>query len=261
MAAIKSKPLKVLLLGGTSEAAEIAAHLAKLHDLSATLSLAGRTAQPSASPLPVRSGGFGGADGLAAYLTSENVDVVVDATHPFAVAISTNAIAACEQKGIPLLAVERPPWTRLSGDDWDEYETIAAAVAALPETPRRVFSGLGRQAIATLCAAPQHHYVIRVIDPVTPPPALHHATIIAARGPFPTEDDVILFKRHSIECVLAKNSGGMAAYAKLAAARQLGLKVYMVRRPAIPARPVMHSVEDALAWIVARHPLCSDRGV
>jgi precorrin-6A/cobalt-precorrin-6A reductase len=261
MTAINSKPLKVLLLGGTSEAIALAHHLARAHDLVATLSLAGRTANPTAGPLPVRIGGFGGVDGLAAYLAKENVDLVIDATHPFAAAISTNAIAACEQEGIPLLAVERPPWTRTGGDDWEEHETIAAAIAALPQTPKRIFSSLGRQAIDALCAAPQHHYLIRVIDPITPPPALPHATIVAARGPFRTEDDVILFEQHGIECVLAKNAGGTAAYAKLAAARQMGLKVYMVRRPAIPERPVVRSINDALAWIAVRHSLCSDRGV
>jgi len=241
------------MLGGTSEAALLAELLASIPGIEATLSLAGRTANPNASSLSVRVGGFGGVTGLMEYLTREGIGLVIDATHPFAAQISNNATAACEQTSIPLLAVERPQWMRTRGDDWDEHDTVEAAIAALPEAPQRIFSGLGRQSIAALCSAPQHHYVIRVIDPVAPPRELAHATIIAARGPFRTEDDVALFREHGIQCVLAKNSGGSAAYAKLEAARQLGLKVHMIRRPEIANRPLVNSVEDAMSWIATHH--------
>jgi precorrin-6A/cobalt-precorrin-6A reductase len=253
MAEIKARRFRVLLLGGTSEAALLAERLASIPDIEATLSLAGRTANPSASPLPVRIGGFGGVAGLAEYLAREGIDLVIDATHPFATRISNNAIAACAANGIPLLAVERPPWTQTSGDRWEEHETVEAAIAALPEAPQRIFSGLGRQSIAALCSAPQHHYVIRVIDPVAPPRELPHAIIVMARGPFRTTDDVALFREHDIQCVLAKNAGGSAAYAKLEAARQLGLKVHMIRRPEIAKRPVVNSVDDVMAWISKHH--------
>jgi precorrin-6A/cobalt-precorrin-6A reductase len=261
MTATVQKPLNILLLGGTSEATLLAKRLADSRGIAATLSLAGRTANAAPSALPVRIGGFGGAEGLADYLAREAVDIVIDATHPFAAQISDNAIRACADARVPLLAIERPSWAKTTGDDWDEHPTVDAAIAALPEAPIRVFSALGRSAIPALCAQPQHHYVIRIIDPVVPPPALVHATIVTARGPFRTDDDKALFRQHGIVCVLAKNSGGDAAYAKIEAARALGLKVHMVRRPEIAKRRVVTSVDDAMAWIADHLLSRADRGV
>lgn len=254
-------PLRILLLGGTTEATALAERLAGEPGISATLSLAGRTSNPTASPLPTRVGGFGGIEGLANYLARENVDLVIDATHPFAARISANAVAAGAETGVPVLAVERPPWTSVDGDNWIEHDSIDAAIAALPAPPQSVFSALGRQAIDALTRAPQHRYLIRVVDPVDPPADLPHATFIAARGPFRMEDDADLFKRHSIRYLLAKNAGGTATYAKIEAARQLGITVHMVRRPVIPARTTVQSANEALAWIDARHRTRSDLGV
>jgi precorrin-6A/cobalt-precorrin-6A reductase len=256
-----ASPCRILLLGGTSEATSVAQRLAGENGISAILSLAGRTANPVASPLPVRIGGFGGVDGLTEYLARESIDLVVDATHPFAARISNNAIAASSAAHVPLLAIERPPWTPAVGDDWNEYDSIDAAIAALPAAPQDVFSGLGRQAIAALRAAPQHRYVIRVVDASEPPASLPHATIVAARGPFRTEDDLELFRKHRISHVLAKNAGGSGAYSKIEAARMLGIKVHMIRRPAIASRLTVASIEDALAWIKAHHQRRSERGV
>jgi precorrin-6A/cobalt-precorrin-6A reductase len=261
MTATVQKPLNVLLLGGTSEAALLSKRLADARGIAATLSLAGRTANAAPSALAVRVGGFGGAEGLAGYLTREAVDLVIDATHPFAAQISTNAIRACADVRVPLLAVVRPSWVKTDGDDWDEHPTVDAAIAALPEAPIRIFSGLGRSAIPALCAKAQHHYVIRVVDPVTPPPELVRAIIVAARGPFRVDDDIALFRQHRIASVLAKNSGGDAAYSKIEAARALGLKVHIVSRPAIAERRVVSSVDDVMAWIADHWPSRADRGV
>ncbi len=261
MAATSDSPLRILLLGGATEATSLADRLAREKSIDATLSLAGRTANPAASPLPIRVGGFGGIAGLADYLRRENIDLLVDATHPFAAQISNNAVAASFETNIPLLAIERPPWTRINGDDWDEHESIEAAIAALPDEPQNVFSGLGRQAIPALAAAPQHRYVIRVVDAIEPPTSLPHATIVAARGPFQTDDDVGLFSQHGIRQVLAKNAGGSAAYSKIEAARTLGIKVHMVRRPEIPSRMTATSVEEAMTWIMAHRQRRSERGV
>lgn len=254
-------PLRVLLLGGTSEAASLAQRLADEKSIAAILSLAGRTANPVAGPLPVRVGGFGGVAGLSDYLTRETIDLVIDATHPFAARMSANAIAATTATGIPLLAIERSPWTRANGDDWTEYDSIDAAISGLPTTPQNVFSALGRQAIPALSKAPQHRYLIRVVDASDPPANLAGAIIIAARGPFRTEDDIELLSRHRISHVLAKNAGGDAAYPKIEAARKLGIKVHMVRRPAIASRPTVASVDDALAWISTHYQPRSERGV
>ena len=261
MIAMNERPLRVLLLGGTSEAARLAERLASTPRIEATLSLAGRTGNPAASPLAVRTGGFGGVSGLVEYLTRERIALVMDATHPFAAQISNNAIVAAAATGVSLLAVERPKWGKAIDDDWDEHASIEAAIAALPEAPQRIFSALGRSSLAALCRAPQHHYIVRVVDPITPPPGLPLATIITARGPFRTEDDTALFRQHGIQCVLVKNSGGSAAYAKIEAARQLGLKVHMVRRPMIGARPTVNSVDEAMAWIRKHHSPRAKRGV
>jgi len=222
-------------------------------DVATVLSLAGRTNKAAPSPVSVRVGGFGGIDGLVDYLAQEAVDIVVDATHPFAARISGNAIAACAEANVPLLAIERPPWERRDRDAWIEHATAEDAIAALPEVPTTVFSALGRSAIPLLCAQPQHRYVIRVVDPTVPPPELPDAVIISARGPFRAEDDIALFREYRIACVLAKNSGGDAAYSKIEAARELQLPVHMVERPGVAKRLAVATVDDALAWIAAHH--------
>lgn len=256
-----NNPLRILLLGGTTEATTLAQRLARESNIEATLSLAGRTAAPAPNPLPTRVGGFGGSEGLAAYLHQEKIGLLLDATHPFAARMSTNAVVAATATGIPLLAIERPAWTPVAGDDWIEFDSIEAAVTGLPDEAQDVFSGLGRQAIDMLCRARQHRYVIRVVDPLELPCELMGAEVITARGPFQTGDDAMLFADYNIRYVLAKNAGGSAAYSKIEAARQLGIRVHMVRRPAIPARETVASAEEAWAWIDTHYRSRSDLGV
>ena len=261
MSEISHHRTRVLLLGGTTEASELARRFVGDDRFDVTLSLAGRTANPLAVPVPVRVGGFGGAEGLAAYLASQRIDAVVDATHPFAAQISANAIAACHQTSVELIALERPAWQMVAGDTWKNFGNIEVAIGALPLQPVRVFSGLGRLALDALSAAPQHHWVIRVIDPIAQPLGLPHATIIAARGPFEAQDDIALFKEHAINVVLAKNAGGAASYSKIEAARALGLPVYMIGRPSIPDRAIVRSVDEAWAQLGAHHASPAKRGV
>jgi len=225
------------------------------------VSLAGRTADPLAAPLPVRSGGFGGVEGLIAYLASEKIDLVLDATHPFAAQMSSNAVAACAATGVALVALERPPWQEVPGDRWRHFQSAGEAIAALPHEPQRIFSGLGRLSLDALRAAPQHHWTIRVIDPIAHPLGLPHATVITARGPFKTQDDTALFRAHGIDAVVAKNAGGLAAYSKIEAARLLGIPVLLIARPAIASRPTVPSVEAALLELVAHHERPAKRGV
>jgi len=214
-----------------------------------TLSLAGRTAEPVPQPVPVRSGGFGGAEGLAAHLAAERIDVLVDATHPYAAAISANAARAAALAKVPLLALRRPAWVPVAGDRWTEAADSAGAARGLGAAPRRVFLALGRQEIAPFVSAPQHHYLVRSVDPVEPPLAVPHAAYIAARGPFREADERALLTRHRIDVIVAKNSGGAATYGKIAAARALGIAVIMLRRPALPDAPAVDTVEAAVAWL------------
>jgi precorrin-6A/cobalt-precorrin-6A reductase len=240
---------RILVLGGTAEARQLAARLAQRRDLAVTLSLAGRTANPAAQPVPVRIGGFGGADGLARHLAAERIDVLIDATHPYAAIMAANAVRAARSAGVPLIALRRPPWTAVAGDRWIEVADIPAAVAVLGNAPRRVFLALGRKDLAPFEAAPQHHYLVRSVDPVEPPLAVPNATYVTGRGPFTQKGDHALLSAHRIETVVAKNSGGGATYSKIAAARALRLTVVLLARPPLPAVTSATTIEEVEAFI------------
>jgi precorrin-6A/cobalt-precorrin-6A reductase len=252
---------RILILGGTTEARRLAERLAERADLAVTVSLAGRTAAPAAQAVPVRVGGFGGAEGLAHHLATEAIDALIDATHPYAAVISRNAAAAAASARVPLLALRRPPWVPRSGDRWTEVANTEAALQVLGAEPRRVFLALGRNEIGLFNSAPQHHYLVRSVEPVEPPLAVPHATYVTGRGPFTETDDRSLLARHAIDVVVAKNSGGAATYGKIAAARSLGLEVILLRRPALPEVPTVETIAEAVTWLDHALALPADRGV
>jgi precorrin-6A/cobalt-precorrin-6A reductase len=247
----------ILVLGGTAEARLLAGKLAAIAEV--TLSLAGRTESPVAQGVPVRIGGFGGMEGLAAYLKENEIGLLVDATHPYAARISANAAEAARLAGVPVVALRRPAWEKLAGDRWTLVEGAAEAVDALGKRPRKIFLALGRQELAPFEAAPQHSYLIRSVDPVEPPLAVPHASYILARGPFSEAGDRTLLEKHGIDAIVAKNSGGSATYGKIAAARALGIQVFLIRRPPLPKIPFGASVEDVFQ--LADHALAEKRGV
>jgi precorrin-6A/cobalt-precorrin-6A reductase len=252
---------RILILGGTTEARRLAERLAERDGLAVTVSLAGRTAAPAAQAAPVRIGGFGGAEGLARYLTIERVDALIDATHPYAARMSRNAAAAAASTRVPLLALRRPPWPSRSGDRWTEVANTEAAVQVLGTQPRRVFLALGRSEIGHFNRAPQHYYLVRSVEPVDPPLEVPHATYVTGRGPFTEADDRRLLATHAIDVVVAKNSGGAATYGKIAAARALGLPVILLRRPALPEVPTVETIAEAVTWLDHALALPADRGV
>ena len=239
----------MLILGGTAEASALARLLVGEVWVAPVLSFAGRTVSPVLPPIPSRIGGFGGADGLAAYLHAEAVELLIDATHPFAHQISINAEIAATCTGVPRLVLQRPPWVAGPGDDWQSVPGIAAAAAALGEVPRHVFLTIGRQDLLPFKAAAHHLYLIRSVDPpdpaLLPPPAEIHT----GRGPFTEADDHALMERHGITVLVTKNSGG--ADGKLRAARALGLSVIMVDRKPAPSGETVAEPEAALAWLRA----------
>jgi precorrin-6A/cobalt-precorrin-6A reductase len=239
--------MRVLLLGGTAEASQMARALVTA-GIDAVYSYAGRTDTPLAQPLPTRVGGFGGVDGLAAYLTHEKITHVIDATHPFAALMSTNAVVACRATGVPLLALERPPWVATMSDNWQHVPDLAAAVAALNGPPKRIFLAIGRQHLEPFAAQPQHHFLLRLVDQPTTQPLLN-CTVIVARGPFDVAGDTDLLRDHRIDVIIAKNAGGTGAVAKIVGARALGLPIIMVDRPVVPAREVVDAVEKAVNWL------------
>jgi precorrin-6A/cobalt-precorrin-6A reductase len=252
--------MRVLVLGGTSEATALAALLAATPGAEAIMSFAGRTRAPS-SPIPLRSGGFGGAEGLWQYLEAEGIDVLVDATHPFAAQISRNAEIAAARGNIPLVILSRPGWMREPQDRWTEVPDMAAAAAAIGRETRRVFLAIGRLQLAAFEAAPQHYYLIRTIEPIAP--NLPHHRIIAARGPFDAEAEERLLRDEKIDVIVAKNSGAAAVFGKIAAARRLGLPVIMVERPAEASGVGVQAAHpaEALALILGHGPRAALRGV
>jgi precorrin-6A/cobalt-precorrin-6A reductase len=251
----------ILILGGTVEARELAARLAGQHDVTVTLSLAGRTSRPAGQSAPVRVGGFGGVDELASYLASSRINLLVDATHPYAARISAHAAAAARQAAVPLLAIRRPAWTATATDRWTIVGTVADAIRALGQAPRRVFLTIGRTEVGAFAAAPQHHYLVRSVDPVEPPIAVPRAEYLVARGPYTTGDERVLLAQHRIEVLVAKNSGGAATYGKIVAARELEIEVVMLQRPVLPYAPAVETVEAAVSWLNHVLSACNDRGV
>lgn len=222
----------MLILGGSSEATALISALAGRTDVAAILSLAGRTRAPLQQAVATRVGGFGGVVGLAAFIREHAVEVLVDATHPFAAQISANAREAAARTGCRLLLVTRPAWRPQAGDRWTEVATVADAAAALGPDPRRVFLTVGRLQLAAFAAAPQHHYLVRTIDPAGQEHGLADAAFITARGPFDATAEEELMRERRVDVLVTKNSGGAAAAAKLEAARRLGLPTILVRRPA-----------------------------
>jgi precorrin-6A/cobalt-precorrin-6A reductase len=253
--------MHILILGGTAEARALAAALAGRPGFTVTLSLAGRTADPMPQAVPVRRGGFGGAVGLARHLRDKAINVLIDATHPYAAGMAANAATAAADAGVELLALRRAAWDKVTGDDWIEVATIGDAVAALGEAPLRVFVALGRKELQPFEAAPQHSYLFRSVDPVEPPLMLPRAEYITARGPFSEADDRALLENHRIHVAVAKNSGGSATYGKIAAARTLGVPVIMLKRPVLPEVESVATVDAVLAWLDHALTLSTARGV
>ena len=240
--------LRVLLLGGTTEASQIGRELAAA-GIAGVYSYAGRTATPVAQVLPTRVGGFGGVDGLADYIKQEHITHVIDATHPFASQISGNAVAASAKTSTPLIAYLREPWIAAPGDKWQHVAGVEDAAAALPNQPARIFLAIGKQHLNPFATQPQHFYLLRLVDaPATALP-LPDAEIVLARGPFTTEGDLALLRDHRITHVVARNAGGEGAKAKLDAARGLGLPVIMIDRPILPERKAAQSVEEIMHWL------------
>ena len=231
------------------EASALARLIAGDGRFEATLSLAGRTLTPRAQPLATRIGGFGGVDGLARFLGDHAVDAVIDATHPYADQISANALGACERTGVPLVSIARLAWQAEAGDRWHVVRDAGEAAAALGSTPRRVFLSLGRLDLHAFAPAPHHHYVARTIDPPQQKVLPSNIRFLQARGPFDKVDEIRLLGDEKIDIVVSKNSGGAATYAKIEAARDLGLPVVMIARPEKATGHVVHSAEQAVAWL------------
>ena len=246
--------MRLLILGGTTEASALARRISGRADLEAVLSFAGRTSGLVPPPIPFRVGGFGGIPGLKTYLAETKTDAVVDATHPFAAQMSRHATTACGDLGVPLARFTRPPWLRRDGDRWSSVPDMDSAVRALGETARRVFLTIGGLQLAAFGAAPRHHYIVRTIERPDTIGLLPSHRLILARGPFGVAGEIALMREERVEVLVTKNSGGAATEAKLAAARVLGVEVVMIERPATGDGPGFDTVDAVLHWIEAHRP-------
>jgi precorrin-6A/cobalt-precorrin-6A reductase len=240
---------KVLLLGGTAEARRLAEALTA-DGVDVVSSLAGRTADPVLPPGEVRIGGFGGAEGLAGWLREHPVRALVDATHPFAAAITAHAARAAADTGTPVLRLQRPGWREVSGDHWRWVDSLAAAAEAVAGFAH-VFLTTGRTGLGAFAGLTQE-VLVRSVDPPEPP-LPPRTTVVLERGPFSVADELALLREHAVDVVVTKDSGSSLTEAKLTAARELGIPVVVVRRPPLPAgMPVVETVEDALDWLRRR---------
>lgn len=215
----------------------------------AWFSYAGRTQSPKPQPIPTRTGGFGGVQGMTNWLQKNAISHVIDATHPFATVISDNTVQACKRAGVALCALERPRWQASARDRWQQVPDIQAAAHALPHKASRIFLAIGKQHLDAFAEHEQHHYLLRLVDPPLDSLPLASTTAVIARGPFTEDQDLALLRQHSIQWVVARNSGGSGARSKLDAAANLQLPVIMIDRPRLPARAVVHTPTDVLTWL------------
>jgi len=246
---------ELLILGGTGEASALArAALVRFGAaFNLTTSLAGRTRRPEPLPGRVRIGGFGGAAGLAAYLTEHGVDRLIDATHPFAARISTAARLACDEARVPRLLLLRPPWRRHPLDRWIEVDSMAAAAEIVSRFGGRAFLTVGAGEVSCFAAAVGVRFLVRLVDLPRQRLPLRFYEVVFGRGPFRLPEERHLLERHAIDVLVCKSSGGAATEAKIAAARELGVSVVMVRRPPPEPGDAVETIEAALDWLAEEH--------
>jgi precorrin-6A/cobalt-precorrin-6A reductase len=246
---------RVLILGGTTEAVEVARRLNEIDGFEVITSMAGVTRAPRLPAGEIRRGGFGGADGLAAYLQDERIAGMIDATHPFAAQISRHAAEAAATVGVPNLHLVRPAWRPQPGDIWHDvanpHEAAIWLNASKLADEASVFLTIGRTELTAFADAHRLRYIARSIED----PGLDIMNVvdrmIMARGPFTREDEQRFLSENDVVCLVAKNSGGDASYPKILAARELGLSVVMIQRPAPPSGGSVQSVEDVVTWVQA----------
>jgi precorrin-6A/cobalt-precorrin-6A reductase len=241
--------MRVLILGGTVDASQLAIQASAIPGIEAIVSLAGRTRQPAKINVETRIGGFGGTEGLVAYLQNKAIALLIDATHPYAAQISFNAVEAAKISGIPHLMLVRPEWQPIEGDRWIEVDDLQAATNLLPGLAKRVFLTIGRQELSTFADLEDIWFLMRMIDPPEANTPIPKGQLLLERGPFSLADERELLQQYQIEAIVSKNSGGEATYAKIIAARELNLPVVMVKRPAIPKSDRVSDVENALKWL------------
>ena len=242
--------MRLLILGGTAEAAAIAEQAVARSGVEVITSLAGRTRAPRRVPGEQRIGGFGGPEAMAGYLRDERIDVLVDAPHPFAVNISANAAAACDAAGVPRLMLVRPPWQPGPDDNWIGVADGPAAAAEIAARGfRRAFLATGRQELPAFAGLADIWLLVRLVDAPSEALPLVNYDVVTGRGPFVEDEEHAMLSRHGIDVIVAKNAGGAGSWPKMAAARRLGIPVVMIERAETQAGETVQTVADVMAWL------------
>ena len=236
----------ILILGGTREAFNLAGKLNQ--DYRVITSLAGRTKSPKTPAGELRVGGFGGAEALSDFLVSENIDAIVDATHPFAATISRNAAEAATLANTPRVMLQRPPWQASAGDHWEEFPDLQVAAMNL-RANTRCFLTIGWQELGVFKARDDVWFLIRMIDAPTTPLSLANHEVVTGLPRASSDDEKNLMRKYKIDTLITKNSGGALSAAKLEAARELGIRVMMIQRPQAPAGDVVKTVKEVKRWL------------
>lgn len=239
--------MTLLLLGGTGDAKRIATKLVE-EGVNLVVSLAGATRSPDAMPAPTRIGGFGGAAGFEAYLDEAGITAVLDATHPYAHRITDRTAAICKARAMPHAIFHRPPWTAKDGDRWVEIDAEEDAAAHIAEG-QTVFLGTGRQTLERFANLEGRRVICRQIDPPSKPFPFEGGEYLIGRPPFSTQHERKLFRSLGVDWIVVKNAGGQQSITKLLAARELGIPVLMIKRPAVPDAIVFATVEEAIEWV------------
>ncbi|WP_073954970.1 cobalt-precorrin-6A reductase [Thalassospira sp. TSL5-1] len=249
-------PLNVLVFGGTGDANRITSELLVRFGshIRLQLSIAGRTSAPNLPDgVPVRIGGFGGPEGIVKNLKKEGIDLVIDATHPFATQISAHIATACEQAGTPCIQYHRAPWTPTEGDRWITVPDLKAAAQKLPSVGKRALIAIGRKNLHYFNNLQDCWLLVRTVEAPKQTFDLENGEWLSARGPFSPDRERELLERYEIDVVVTKNSGGEASEGKLIAARELGIPVIMIERPPLEAVDYASSTEEVMQKVAHHH--------
>jgi len=245
--------MTIVILGATAEARQLAVALVAA-GIDVVSSLAGRVSSPQLPAGRVRIGGFGGVDGLADYLRTERAAALVDATHPFATTIGSNAVLAASRSGVPLIRLDRPGWAehpRAGSWTWVP-DTAAARIAA--DVACRPFLTTGRQSLADFASWAEREVLVRLVDPPTIP-IPHRWTVMTSRGPYAYAAEYQILSEYTIDALISKDSGGTHTVAKLDAASDLGIPVVIIARPERPPGTVVSTVVEAATWCLSAEDL------
>ena len=257
----KTMPEKLLILGGSREAYQLAENLDKQlpqENLNFISSLAGSTKKPNIPAGKFRTGGFGGLAGLKNFLVKEEISLLLDATHPFSENISKNALLASSDLGLPFLVLNRPPWVKHSKDQWIEVSSLKNAVKYLKNVEKKtgslfstgsIFLTTGNKELWLFQNSLNYHFLVRTVEEPELVSEWPQATFLKDRGPYTLENEIKLLKKHKISMLVTKNSGGISTYAKIEAARHLKIPVLMVRRPEMITGESCQTVNEAVDWV------------